>query len=197
MNSTGNTIQTLEWFEHIRLNPELYIGRIGDGSDVEDGIYTLLKGLIDSSADEFEMGYAKRLEIEISGLAVSLREYGRGIPLESVVNSTGGLSVGIGARKDVVTTNSHKVANALSEEFSVVSYRSAARSWALYSKGVLTDQRIEEDKNQESDGTWVKFNLDKEIFPNNFYRLEIVKDIVSQYAKKIAGFSITLNGLKL
>ena len=197
MNSTGNTIQTLEWFEHIRLNPEMYIGRIGDGSDVEDGIYTLLKGLIDSSADEFEMGYAKRLEIEISGLAVSLREYGRGIPLESVVNSTGGLSVGIGARKDVVTTNSHKVANALSEEFSVVSYRSAARSWALYSKGVLTDQRIEEDKNQESDGTWVKFNLDKEIFPNNFYRLEIVKDIVSQYAKKIAGFSITLNGLKL
>ena len=197
MNSTGNTIQTLEWFEHIRLNPEMYIGRIGDGSDVEDGIYTLLKGLIDSSADEFEMGYAKRLEIEISGLAVSLREYGRGLPLESVVNSTGGLSVGIGARKDVVTTNSHKVANALSEEFSVVSYRSAARSWALYSKGVLTDQRIEEDKNQESDGTWVKFNLDKEIFPNNFYRLEIVKDIVSQYAKKIAGFSITLNGLKL
>ena len=197
MNSTGNTIQTLEWYEHIRLNPEMYIGRIGDGSDVEDGIYTLLKGLIDSSADEFEMGYAKRLEIEISGLAVSLREYGRGIPLESVVNSTGGLSVGIGARKDVVTTNSHKVANALSEEFSVVSYRSAARSWALYSKGVLTDQRIEEDKNQESDGTWVKFNLDKEIFPNNFYRLEIVKDIVSQYAKKIAGFSITLNGLKL
>ena len=197
MNSTGNTIQTLEWFEHIRLNPEMYIGRIGDGSDVGDGIYTLLKGLIDSSADEFEMGYAKRLEIEISGLAVSLREYGRGIPLESVVNSTSGLSVGIGARKDVVTTNSYKVANALSEEFSVVSYRSAARSWALYSKGVLTDQRIEEDKNQESDGTWVKFNLDKEIFPNNFYRLEIVKDIVSQYAKKIAGFSITLNGLKL
>ena len=73
MNSTGNTIQTLEWYEHIRLNPEMYIGRIGDGSDVEDGIYTLLKGLIDSSADEFEMGYAKRLEIEISGLAVSLR----------------------------------------------------------------------------------------------------------------------------
>ena len=118
MNSTGNTIQTFEWFEHIRLNPEMYIGRIGDGSDVEDGIYTLLKGLIDSSADEFEMGYAKRLEIEISGLAVSLREYGRGIPLESVVNSTGGLSVGIGARKNVVTTNSYKVANDLSEEFS-------------------------------------------------------------------------------
>lgn len=197
MNSADNTIQTLEWNEHIRINPEMYIGKIGDGSDAEDGIYNLLKGLIDSSADEFEKGYAKGLEIEISGLTVSLREYGRGIPLESVVFSTSGISVGIGARKDVVTTNSHKVANALSEEFSVVSYRSAARSWALYSKGVLTDQRIEEDKNQESDGTWVKFNLDKEIFPNSFYRLEIVKDIVSQYAKKIAGFSINLNGLKL
>ena len=119
MNSTGNTIQTFEWFEHIRLNPEMYIGRIGDGSDVEDGIYTILKGIIDSSADEFEMGYAKGLEIEISGLTVSLREYGRGIPLESVVFTTSGISVGIGARKDVVTTNGYKVANALSKEFKV------------------------------------------------------------------------------
>ena len=197
MNSTGNTIQTLEWFEHIRLNPEMYIGRIGDGSDVEDGIYTLLKGLIDSSADEFEMGYAKRLEIKISGLAVSLREYGRGIPLESVVNSTSGLSVGIGARKDVVTTNSYKVANALSEEFSVDSYRSVARSWALYSKGCLTDQRIEEDKNQEPDGIWVKLTLDKEIFPNSSYRPEIAWDIVKHYTEKYEGFSISFNGLKL
>lgn len=197
MNSTGNTIQTLEWFEHIRLNPEMYIGRIGDGSDVEDGIYTLLKGLIDSSADEFEMGYAKRLEIEISGLAVSLREYGRGIPLESVVNSTGGLSVGIGARKNVVTTNSYKVANALSKEFKVNSYRSAARSWASYSKGVLVNQRIEEDKNQEPDGIWVKLTLDKEIFPNSSYRPEIVRDIVKHYTEKYEGFSISFNGLKL
>lgn len=109
MNSADNTIQTLEWYEHIRLNPEMYIGKIGDGSDAGDGIYTLLKRLIDSSADEFEMGYAKGLEIEISGLTVSLREYGRGIPLESVVFTTSGISVGIGARKDVVTTNSHKV----------------------------------------------------------------------------------------
>ena len=182
MNSTGNTIQTLEWYEHIRLNPEMYIGRIGDGSDVEDGIYTLLKGLIDSSADEFEMGYAKRLEIKISGLAVSLRECGRGIPLES------------GARKDVVTTNSYKVANALSEEFSVDSYRSVARSWALYSKGCLTDQRIEEDKNLEPDGIRVKFTLDKELFPNSYYRLEIVKDILEQYSAKHKGFPISLNG---
>ncbi len=197
MNSAGNTIQTLEWYEHIRLNTEMYIGKIGDGSSQEDGIYTVLKGLIDSSADEFEKGYAKGLEIEISGLTVSLREYGRGIPLESVVFSTSGISVGIGARKDVVTTNSHKVANALSEEFSVVSYRSAARSWALYSKGVLADQRIEEDKIQEPNGTWVKFTLDKEIFPNSSYRPEIVKDIIKQYSAKHEGFSITLNGEKL
>ena len=197
MNSTGNTIQTLEWFEHIRLNPEMYIGRIGDGSDVEDGIYTLLKGLIDSSADEFEMGYAKGLEIEISGLTVSLREYGRGIPLESVVFTTSGISVGIGARKDVVTTNGYKVANALSKEFKVNSYRSAARSWASYSKGVLVNQRIEEDKNQKPDGIWVKLTLDKEIFPNSSYRPEIVRDIVKHYTEKYEGFSISFNGLKL
>ena len=197
MNSKGNTIQTLEWNEHIRLNPEMYIGKIGDGSDAEDGIYNLLKGLIDNSADEFEKGYTKGLEIEISGLTVSLREYGRGIPLESVVFSTSGIYVGIGARKDVVTTNSYKVANALSEEFKVNSYRSAARSWASYSKGVLVDQRIEEDKNQEPDGIWVKLTLDKEIFPNSSYRPEIAWDIVKHYTEKYEGFSISFNGLKL
>ncbi len=196
MNSTDNTIQALEWHEHIRLHPEMYIGNIGDGSDLEDGIYMILKGLIECSVDEFEKGYTQGLEIEIDSLNVSLREYGRGIPLDSVVYSTGGISVGIGARKDVVTTNGYKVANALSEEFKVNSYRSAARSWASYSKGVLVDQRIEEDKNQEPDGTWVKFTLDKEVFPQSYYRLEIVKDIVKHYAEKYKGFSISLNGYK-
>lgn len=186
----------MEWYEHIRLNLEMYIGKIGDGSSPDDGIYTLLKSLIDISTDEFEMGYAKGLEIEISGLTVSLREYGRGIPLESVVNSTSGVSVGIGARKDVVTTNGYKVANALSEEYSVNSYRSTARSWALYSKGVLADQKIEEDTNQEPDGTWVKFTLDKGLFTNSYYRVEIVKDIVKQYADKYSDFSIALTEME-
>ena len=197
MNSTDNTIQALEWHEHIRLHPEMYIGNIGDGSDLEDGIYMILKGLIECSVDEFEKGYTQGLEIEIDSLNVSLREYGRGIPLDSVVYSTGGISVGIGARKDVVTTNGYKVANALSEEFKVNSYRSAARSWASYSKGVLVDQRIEEDKNQEPDGIWVKLTLDKEIFPNSSYRPEIVRDIVKHYTEKYEGFSISFNGLKL
>ena len=190
-------MESIDWYEHIRLNPEMYIGKIGDGSSHEDGIYTLLKGLVDCSVDEFERGYAKGLEIEIGNLEVSLREYGRGIPLESVVHSTSGISVGIGAKKDVVTTNGYKVANALSEEFKVNSYRSAARSWALYSKGVLVDQGIEEYKNQGPDGIWVKFTFDKELFPNSYFRPEIVNDIVKQYAEKYKGFSITLNGIKL
>lgn len=131
----------MEWYEHIRLNPEKYVGKIGDGSSPDDGIYSLLKGLIDCSVDEYEKGYAKGLELEISNLDVSLREYGRGIPLESIVSSTSGKSVGIGARKDIVTTNGYKVANALSEEFRVYSHRSEAHSWAFYSKGVLVDQK--------------------------------------------------------
>lgn len=192
-----DTVQTLEWYEHIRLNVEKYIGKIGDGSSPDDGIYTLLKGLIDNSADEFEKGYAKGLEIEIGGLTVSLREYGRGIPLDSVVFSTSGVFVGIGTRKDVVTTNSYKIANALSEEFSVHSYRSAARSWALYFKGFLDNRGIEENEDKEPDGTWVKFTFDKVLFPNSYYRQEIVNSIVKQYAEKYNGFSITLNGVKL
>ncbi len=192
-----DTVQTLEWYEHIRLNVEKYIGKIGDGSSPDDGIYTLLKGLIDCSVDEYEMGWAKELEIENNSLVIYLREYGRGIPLESVVNTTSGLSVGIGAKKDVVATNGYKVANALAEEFLVNSYRNAERSWALYFKGLLDNQGIEEDEDQEPDGTWVKFTFDKELFPNSYYRQEIVIDIVKQYAEKYNGFSITLNGVKL
>ena len=193
----GDTVQTLEWYEHIRLNAEKYIGKIGDGSSPDDGIYTLLKGLIDCSIDEYEMGWAKELEIENNSLVVYLREYGRGIPLESVVNTTSGLSVGIGAKKDVVATNGYKVANALAEEFLVNSYRNAERSWALYFKGLLDNQGIEEDEDQEPDGIWVKFTFDKELFPNSYFRQEIVNDIVKQYAEKYKGFSIILNGVKL
>lgn len=195
--SNGDTVQTLEWYEHIRLNVEKYIGKIGDGSSPDDGIYTLLKGLIDCSVDEYEMGWAKELEIENNSLVVYLREYGRGIPLKSVVYTTSGLSVGIGAQKDIVTTNGYKVANALAEEFLVNSYRNAERSWALYFKGVLDNQGIEEDEDLEPIGTWVKFTFDRELFPNSYYRQEIVNDIVKQYAKKYKGFSITLNGVKL
>ena len=189
-------MESIDWYEHIRLNPEKYIGKIGDGSSHEDGIYAVLKGLIDCSVDEFEMGYAKGLELEIGSLDVSLREYGRGIPLESVVNTTSGISVGIGAKKDVVTSNGYKVANALSEEFLVYSYRNSERSWAQYSKGVLIDQRIEEGKNLEPDGILVKLTLDKELFPNSYYRREIVNDIVKQYAEKYKSFSITFNTTK-
>ena len=179
------------------MNVEKYIGKIGDGSSPDDGIYTLLKGLIDCSVDEDEMGWAKELEIENNSLVVYLREYGRGIPLESVVNTTSGLSVGIGAPKDVVATNGYKVANALAEEFLVNSYRNAERSWALYFKGVLDNQGIEEDDDLEPIGTWVKFTFDRELFPNSYYRQEIVDAIVKQYAEKYKGFSITLNGVKL
>jgi len=201
MDSTNkpnkDTVQTLEWYEHIRLNVEKYIGKIGDGSSPDDGIYTLLKGLIDCSVDEYEMGWAKELEIENNSLVVYLREYGRGIPLKSVVYTTSGLSVGIGAKKGVVATNGYKVANALAEEFLINSYRNAERSWALYFKGVLDNQGIEVDEDQEPDGTWVKFSFDKELFPNSYYRQEIVNDIVKQYAEKYKGFSIILNGVKL
>lgn len=186
----------MEWYEHIRLNPEKYIGKMGDGSDPEDGIYSLLKGLIDCSVDEFEMGFSKELEIEINSLVVILREYGRGIPLKSVVDVTSGFSVGIGAQKEGGAMNSYKVANALAEEFLVNSYRNAERSWALYFKGVLDNHGIEEDEDLEPIGTWVKFTFDKEIFPNSYYRLEIVKDIVMQYTEKYQGFSINLNGKK-
>lgn len=187
----------MEWYEHIRLNPEKYIGKIGDGTNPEDGIYTLLKGLVDCSVEEYEMGYAKALEIEIGNSVVTLREFGRGISPKSLVSATSGMSVGIGAKKEVVTTNGYKVANALAEEFLVKSCRNPECSWAFYSNGVLRDQGVDEYEAQEPIGTWVKFTLDKELFPNIHYRMDIVKDIVKQYTAKHGGFSISLNGVKL
>ena len=192
-----NGIQGLEWNEHIRLRSEMYIGKVGDGTDPEDGIYTLLKGLIECSISEFKQGVAKDLEIDFSGLTVSLREYGRGIPLESVVSRTSGLHVGMGAPEGFSTLNGYKVANAFAEKFLVNSYRNGERSWAQYSKGVLFNHGIEEDKGQEPMGTWVQFNLDTELFPGSYYRLEIVRDIVRQYAKDNPGFSIYLHVEKL
>ena len=179
-----NSIKILAWNEHIQRRPEMYIGQIGDGSDPKDGIYTLLKEAFESFLDEYKMGRCNEIVIEHNSLMVSIREYGCGIPLESVVPYTSGMSVGIGVNQDVVTASGIKIANALSESFLCNSYREGMRSWALYTNGFLLEKGIEEDDEDEPIGTWIQFEFDKEIFSGSYYRLEIVKDIIKQYAKQ-------------
>ena len=187
-----NSIKVLEWNEHIQRRPEMYIGQLGDGSDPKDGIYTLLKGVLVMAMDEFQMGFGKGFSVEIKNDYAVVRDYGRGIPLESVVSATSGISVGIGVNPKEVTVHPVKVTNALSIDFYVASYRDGECSWAKYSKGNFLEKGIE--KTTEDNGTYIKFVPDPEVFADYAFREGIVKEILHSIAHQNKGLSISLNG---
>ena len=187
-----NSIKTLEWNEHIQRRPEMYIGQLGDGSDPKDGIYTLLKGVLVMAMDEFQMGFGKGFSVEVKNDYAVVRDYGRGIPLKSVVSATSGISVGIGANPKEVTVHPVKVTNALSIDFYVASYRDGKCSWAKYSKGNLLEKGIE--KTTEDNGTYIKFMPDPDVFPGCAFQEGIVKEILQSIARQNKGLSISLNG---
>ena len=187
-----NSIKVLEWNEHIQRRPEMYIGQLGDGSDPKDGIYTLLKGVLVMAMDEFQMGFGKGFSVEVKNDYAVVRDYGRGIPLESVVSTTSGISVGIGANPKEVTVHPVKVTNALSIDFYVASYRDGECSWAKYSKGNLLEKGIE--KTTEDNGTYIKFVPDPDVFPGCAFQEGIVKEILQSTARQNKGLSISLNG---
>lgn len=187
-----NSIKTLEWNEHIQRRPEMYIGQLGDGLDPKDGIYTLLKGVLVMAMDEFQMGFGKGFSVEVKNDYAVVRDYGRGIPLESVVSATSGISVGMGANPKGVTIHPVKVTNALSIDFYVASFRDGECSWAKYSKGNLLEKGIE--KTTEDNGTYIKFVPDPEVFADYAFREGIVKEILHSIARQNKGLSISLNG---
>ena len=187
-----NSIKVLEWNEHIQRRPEMYIGQLGHGSDPKDGIYTLLKGVLVMAMDEFQMGFGKGFSVEVKNDYAVVRDYGRGIPLESVVSATSGISVGIGVNPKEVTVHPVKVTNALSIDFYVASYRDGECSWAKYSKGNLLEKGIE--KTAEDNGTYIKFVPDPEVFADYAFREGIVKEILHSIARQNKGLSISLNG---
>ena len=187
-----NSVKTLEWNEHIQRRPEMYIGQLGDGSDPKDGIYTLLKGVLVMAMDEFQMGFGKVFSVEVKNDYAVVRDYGRGIPLESVVSATSGISVGMGANPKGVTIHPVKVMNALSIDFYVASFRDGECSWAKYSKGNLLEKGIE--KTAEDNGTYIKFVPDPEVFADYAFREGIVKEILHSIARQNKGLSISLNG---
>lgn len=187
-----NSIKTLEWNEHIQWRPEMYIGQLGDGSDPKDGIYTLLKGVLVMAMDEFQMGFGKGFSVEVKNDYAVVRDYGRGIPLESVVSATSGISVGIGVNPKEVTVHPVKVTNALSIDFYVASYRDGECSWAKYSKGNLLEKGIE--KTTEDNGISIKFVPDPEVFTGYAFQEGIVKEILQSTARQNKGLSISLNG---
>lgn len=187
-----NSVKTLEWNEHIQRRPEMYIGQLGHGSEPKDGIYTLLKGVLVMAMDEFQMGFGKGFSVEVKNDYAVVRDYGRGIPLESVVSATSGISVGIGVNPKEVTVHPVKVTNALSIDFYVASFRDGECSWAKYSKGNLLEKGIE--KTTEDNGTYIKFVPDPDVFPGCAFQEGIVKEILQSTARQNKGLSISLNG---
>src|SRR5690554_5509851 len=197
---TEDSIRSLDWKEHIRLRPGMYIGKLGDGSAYDDGIYVLLKEVVDNSIDEFVMGAGKTIEITVNENKVSVRDYGRGIPLGSVVDvvskiNTGGKYDSKAFQKSVGLNGvGTKAVNALSNSFVVQSYRNNETRIAEFSKGML--QSDEKKETTQRNGTSVTFYPDESIFRNYKYRLEFVENMIWNYVFLNSGLTVNFNGQK-
>ena len=196
-----STIKSLDWKEHIRTRPGMYIGKLGDGSSHDDGIYILLKEVVDNCIDEFIMGHGKTIEIKVSDHKVTVRDYGRGIPLGKVIDCVSKINTGgkydTEAFKKSVGLNGvgTKAVNALSEAFTVQSVREGEIKAVEYSRGeIIQDYNIE--KTSLRNGTRVIFSPDTEIFKNFHYLPEYIEDQIWNYVYLNAGLSINFNGEK-
>ena len=180
---TEDNIRSLDWKEHIRLRPGMYIGKLGDGSAADDGIYVLVKEIIDNCIDEFVMGNGKKIDLVIKDGMVSIRDYGRGIPLGKVVDvvskmNTGGKYDSKAFKKSVGLNGvGTKAVNALSSHFSVYSVRDGQCKKASFVRGELTqdDGLVQSD---ESNGTYVEFNPDSTVFKKYAYKTHYIEKMI-------------------
>lgn len=200
-NYNEDSIKTLDWKEHIRLRPGMYIGKLGDGSSQDDGIYILLKETIDNCIDEYVMGYGKTIEITIKEKVVKVRDYGRGIPLGKVVDVVSKINTGAKydseAFKKSVGLNGvgTKAVNALASYFKVSSVRDEKIKTAEFERGVLVkDEAITESALRK--GTQVVFIPDEKIFGNFHFLMEYVEKMCWNYVYLNTGLTIYLNGNK-
>lgn len=201
VNYSEDNIRTLDWQEHIRLRPGMYIGKLGDGSSADDGIYILLKEIIDNSVDEFVMKAGKRIEIKMDDGKVSIRDFGRGIPLGKVIDAVSKMNTGgkydSKAFKKSVGLNGvgTKAVNALSDFFRVKSVRDGRMKMAEFSRGVIKENFPETDSSDRN-GTEITFIPDSEIFLNFKFRKEYVERMLRNYAYLNPGLTIVFNGEK-
>lgn len=198
---TEDNIRSLDWKEHIRMRPGMYIGKLGDGSSADDGIYILVKEVLDNSIDEYVMGAGKTIEISIQGDKVVVRDYGRGIPLGKVVDvvskmNTGGKYDSRAFKKSVGLNGvGTKAVNALSAFFKVESTRDGKSASAEFEKGNLTNQGTLEETSRRR-GTKVSFIPDETIFKHYKYRAEYVAKMLKNYVYLNPGLTIIFNGEK-
>ena len=198
-NYTDDNIRTLEGVQHVRMRPGMYIGRLGNGNNPGDGIYVLLKEIVDNSIDEFAMGFGKEIRITVQMNDVTVRDFGRGIPLDSVVKAVSILNTG-GKFDDKVFKKSvglngvgTKAVNALSEAFYVCSYRDGESSWARFERGELMDSG-KQPAPGEKNGTLVTFTPDSMMFGEYAFNMDYVETMVKNYSYLKKGLTLTLNG---
>ncbi len=198
---TEDNIRSLDWKEHIRMRPGMYIGKLGDGSTADDGIYILLKEVLDNSIDEFVMGTGKTIEISVQNQRVIVRDYGRGIPLGKVVDvvskmNTGGKYDSRAFKKSVGLNGvGTKAVNALSSNFKVESTRDGRSKSAEFEQGNLINEE-ELDETSRRRGTKVSFTPDESIFKNFKYRNEYIEKMLKNYVYLNPGLTIMFNGEK-
>lgn len=197
---TEASIKTLSSLEHIRLRPGMYIGRLGNGSHAEDGIYVLLKETIDNSIDEFTMGYGKKIDIELNDRMLRVRDYGRGIPLGKLVDCVS--IINTGAKYDSETFQKsvglngvgQKAVNALALDYRAQAFRDGQTKLVEFEKGRLKkDSKV--GKTDERNGTLIEFTPDEELFGKDFkFRTEFIEDMLWNYAFLNRGLTLTFNG---
>jgi topoisomerase IV subunit B len=196
---TEESIKSLDWKEHIRLRPGMYIGKLGDGSSPDDGIYVLVKEVMDNCIDEYTMGYGKTVELTVEGKTVTIRDYGRGIPLGKVVDVVS--KINTGAKYDSKAFQKSvglngvgtKAVNALSNYFKVTAVREGKEKTAEFERGVLIKE-YKEAKTGDQNGTLVTFIPDESVFKNFKFHPEFIENQIWNYCFLNAGLKILFNG---
>ncbi|MDR1344537.1 MAG: type IIA DNA topoisomerase subunit B [Tannerellaceae bacterium] len=194
-------IKTLDWMEHIRRRPGMYIGKLGDGSHADDGIYVLLKEALDNSIDEYMMGYGKTIDVSVVDGSVTVRDYGRGIPLGKVVDVSSKMNTGAKydskAFKKSVGLNGVgiKAVNALSSYFLIRSNRDGECKEVEYSRAIITNEK-ELAPTEKTNGTFIRFVPDIEVFKDYQYKDEYIENLLKNYVFLNSGLTIVYNGKK-
>lgn len=197
-NYNDDSIRTMEGLKHIRLRPGMYIGALGDGSDPRDGIYTILKEVLDNSVDEFTTGFGKNIIVDVDEKTATVRDFGQGIPLGSVIkavstlNTSGRFDDSVYQKTIGLNGVGLKATNALSIDFYVASYRDGECSWAKFSRGELLDSG--RDASEEKNGVLIRFTPDEMMFQNYAYKMEHLEQMVRNYTCVKVGLTMTFNG---
>ena len=199
-NYTADDVKSLDWKEHIRLRPGMYIGKLGDGSSEDDGIYVLLKEVVDNCIDEFVMGFGKTIEIECDGQSVIVRDYGRGIPLEKLMACSSKINTGAKydskAFKKSVGLNGVgiKAVNALSDQFDIQAFRDGETRRIEFKRGDVVTEDRKNKKSSEVNGTGISFTPDADMFRKYRFRNQYVERMIRYYAFLNKGLTLKYNG---